>query len=173
MTKAIGEMLINDYSRKGFVDGRSARLPTVIVRPGKPNKAASSFFSGMFREPLAGVDCALPVKTDVNHPVAGYRTIVECFVKLHELPAEKLGSDRAVGLPNITLHVGEAIETLKRVAGNRKLGAITVKEDPFIQRIVSGWASRSACDRALALGLPRDKSLDDIIRAYIEDYAPN
>ncbi len=172
MTKAIGELLINDYSRKGFVDGRSARLPTVIIRPGKPNKAASSFASGMFREPLAGIDFALPVSPETRHPVAGYRTVVEGFVRLHELPAEKLGTDRAIGFPSIQMQVGQAIEALKRVAGPRKLGKITLAPDPFIERIVAGWATDSAAERALALGLPRDGGIEEIIRAYIEDYAP-
>ena len=172
MTKAMGEMLINDYTRKGYIDGRSARLPTVIVRPGKPNAAASSAFSGIIREPLNGVDFEMPIPLEVQHPMACYRTVVECFVKLHELDGDAIGPDRAVGLPALNLTVAQLIDSLKRVAGNRHLGAITFKDDPFIMKIVSGWPSAANSDRALALGLPQDKDVDSIVKAYIEDFAP-
>src|SRR4051812_19210749 len=99
MTKAICELLINDHSRKGHLDGRSARLPTVIIRPGKPNAAASSWASGMFREPLKGQPCALPIHRDQSHPMTGYRTVIDSLIALHEVPAEKLGQDRAFVLP--------------------------------------------------------------------------
>jgi len=173
MTKAMGEMLINDYTRKGFVDGRSARLPTVIVRPGKPNAAASSAFSGVIREPLGGIDFTMPIPSETQHPVACYRTVVECFLRLHELDGAAIGPDRAVGLPSIAVTVAQMIDGLKRVAGNRHLGTITFKEDPFIMKIVAGWATASSSERAIKLGLPVDKSIDDIIKAYIEDFAPN
>jgi nucleoside-diphosphate-sugar epimerase len=170
MTKSVGELLINDYSRKGFLDGRSARLPTVIIRPGKPNKAASSFASGVFREPLAGVACVLPVGLDAIMPVSGYRTIVENFIRLYEAPAAALGDDRAVSFPSIAVSVGEMIESLKRVAGTRKLGEIRVERDPFIEAIVAGWPTHSEAKRAEALGLAPDTSLDEIVKAYIEDF---
>ena len=170
MTKSVGELLINDYSRKGFLDGRSARLPTVIIRPGKPNKAASSFASGVFREPLAGVACVLPVGLDTIMPVSGYRTIVENFIKLYEAPATALGDDRAVSFPSIAVSVGQMIESLKRVAGSRKLGEIRVERDPFIEAIVAGWPTGSEAPRALALGLAPDAGLDHIVKAYIEDF---
>jgi nucleoside-diphosphate-sugar epimerase len=170
MTKAIGELLVNDYTRKGFIDGRSARLPTVIIRPGKPNKAASSFASGVFREPLNGVECVLPVGTDAVMPLAGYRTIVEGFVKLHEVDGGKLGEDRAVSLPSLDVTVADMIAALKRVAGNRKLGDIRVEKDPVIERIVAGWPIGTTFERALGLGLPKDPDLDSIVRAYIEDF---
>lgn len=172
MTKAIGEMLINDYTRKGFVDGRSARLPTVIVRPGKPNAAASSAFSGVIREPLKGEDFVMPIPAETQHPVAGYRTVVECLVRLYEADGAAIGPDRAVNLPNISVTVAQMIEGLKRVAGNRHLGTITFKEDPFIMKIVAGWATASSAEHALALGLPKDAGIDSIIKAYIEDFAP-
>jgi nucleoside-diphosphate-sugar epimerase len=172
MTKAMGEMLINEYTRKGFVDGRSARLPTVIVRPGKPNAAASSAFSGVIREPLAGVDFEMPIPAEAQHPMACYRTVVECFVKLHELEGEAIGADRTVSLPALNLTVAQLIESLKRVAGNRHLGAITFKEDPFVMKIVRGWPSQASAERALQLGLPKDAGVDSIIKAYIEDFAP-
>ena len=99
MTKAICELMVNDHSRKGHFDGRSARLPTVIIRPGKPNAAASGWASGMFREPLNGEPCLLPVRRDQCHPMTGYRTVIESLIALHEVPAEKLRDDRAIGLP--------------------------------------------------------------------------
>jgi len=170
MTKAIGEMFINDYTRKGFVDGRAARLPSVIVRPGKPNKAASSWASGVIREPLAGVECVLPVKMDTRHPVAGYRTVVDGFVRLHEVDGAAIGPDRAVNFPSVQITVSGLVEALKRVAGNRHLGAIRVEEDPFVAKIVAGWPTATNADRAITLGLPRDLDLDAIIKAYIEDY---
>jgi D-erythronate 2-dehydrogenase len=169
-TKAIGELLINDQTRKGFIDGRAARLPTVIIRPGKPNKAASSFASGVFREPLNGVECVLPVGEDTIMPVSGYRSIVEGFVKLHEAEGEALGDDRAVTFPGINASVREMIEALRRVAGNRHLGSIRVERDPVIERIVASWPTGLGFERAQKLGLPIDANLDSIIRTYIEDY---
>ena len=170
MTKSIGELLVNDYTRKGFIDGRSARLPTVIVRPGKPNKAASSFASGVIREPLNGVECVLPVGVETVMPLAGYRTIVEGFVRLHEADGAKLGEDRAVSLPSLDVTVADMIAALKRVSGSRKLGEIRVEKDPVIEKIVATWPVGTTFDRALAIGLPKDPDLDSIIRAYIEDF---
>jgi nucleoside-diphosphate-sugar epimerase len=175
ITKAIGELLINDYTRKGYLDGRSARLPTVVIRPGKPNKAASSFASGVFREPLAGVACVLPVGLETVMPISGYRTVVEGFIKLYEAPGETIGEDRAVSFPSLSVSVGKMIESLHRVAGSRpqgeiKLGEITVERDPFIEAIVAGWPTHTEAERAIALGLAPDSSLDAIVRAYIEDF---
>lgn len=169
-TKAIGEMLINDYTRKGFLDGRSARLPTIIIRPGRPNLAASSFASGVFREPLNGEPCALPVDLQTTMPVLGYRSVVEGFIGLHEADGAALGSDRAVNLPSLSVTVEEMIAALKRVANDRALGPITVEPDPTIQAIVATWPTATEWDRAAALGLPVEDSLDEIVRAYIEDF---
>src|SRR5688500_603545 len=138
-TKAIGELLVNDYTRKGFIDGRSARLPTVIIRPGKPNKAASSFASGVFREPLSGVECVVPVGEETIMPVSGYRTIVEGFIRLLDANGEALGDDRAITFPGINATVAEMIKSLKRVAGNQPLGPIRFQRDPIIERIVASW----------------------------------
>ncbi len=170
ITKAICEQLINDYTRKGFFDGRSARLPTVIIRPGKPNAAASGFASAVFREPLNGEDYVLPVGLDTVMPALGYRSIVEGILQLHELPADALGSDRAVSLPSLTVTVAEMLAALRRVAGNRHLGEITVEPDPFIEAICAGWPQDTYYERARALGLPVDASLDTVVAEYIEDY---
>ncbi len=170
VTKAIGELLINDYSRKGFFDGRSARLPTVIVRPGKPNLAASSFVSGLFREPLAGVDCVIPVDPKQMMPVLGYRSIVNGLIHLAELPAAELGIDRAIGLPAINASIQQMMDALKSVAGNRHLGQHILKHDPVIDSIVKGWPTQVNNERALSLSLPLDNSLEEIVQHYIDDY---
>ncbi len=169
-TKAMGELLINDYTRKGYIDGRVARLPTIVIRPGRPNLAASSFASGVFREPLNGEPCALPVKPETAMPVLGYRSAVAGFVRLHEAAPETLGEDRALNFPSLSVTVAEMIAALQRVAGARPLGAITVAPDPAIEAIVATWPTETEFARATALGLPVEDSLDDIVRAYIEDF---
>ena len=170
VTKSIGELLINDYTRKGFIDGRAARLPTIVIRPGRPNLAASSFASGVFREPLNGAPCALPVKLDTVMPVLGYRSAVAGFIALHEAAPEALGDDRTVNFPSLSVTVEEMIAALRRVAGNRPLGEITHQPDPEIAAIVATWPVATEFARAGALGLPVEDSLDDIVRAYIEDF---
>lgn len=174
MTKAAGELLIADYTRKGFVDGRSGRLATVIVRPGKPNKAASGFASAVFREPLAGIDTTLPVGLDAGMPVIGYRTAVDGLLALYRLDGDALGADRALNLPNITAKVGDMVDSLHRVAAERRpdrpLGRIDIAIDPAVAAMVASWPARIDFPRAAALGLPRDASLDEIVRAYVRDY---
>ena len=170
VTKSIGELLINDYTRKDFIDGRSARLPTVIIRPGKPNAAASGFVSAVFREPLNGADYVLPVNTDTVMPVLGYRAIVDGIVALHEVDGSALGDDRAVLLPSLTVTVAEMIAALERVAGSRDLGVISISPDPFIENICAGWPQDAKSERATALGLPCEQSLDEIVAYYIRDY---
>jgi nucleoside-diphosphate-sugar epimerase len=169
-TKAICELFVNDYTRKGFVDGRTARLPTVIIRPGAANAAASAFASAVFREPLAGRDYVLPVGPETRLPVIGTRTVVECLIRLHEVDGKALGDDRAVNLPSISVTVGEMIESLQRVAGDRTIGAIEFRIDQEIERIVHTWPLYASADRAGALGLPQDRALDDIVRAYVADF---
>jgi nucleoside-diphosphate-sugar epimerase len=169
-TKAICELLVNDYTRKGFFDGRSARLPTVIVRPGKPNAAASSFVSGLFREPLNSEVCKIPVSEDTVMPVLGYRSIVGGLIALHEADGAALGDDRAVSLPSFTVTVRDMIAALRRVAKDRRLGEIVFEPDPFIQKICDGWPQDASYERATRLGLPRDASIDAIVENYIEDY---
>lgn len=170
VTKAIGELLINDYTRKGFFDGRCARLPTVIIRPGKPNAAASSFVSGVFREPLTGVDFKLPVPTDTVMQVVGYRAIVDGLVHLHEVNGADLGQDRAIMLRGYTVSAQDMIDALQRTAGHRKLGKITVEPDPFIMDICKTWPLDASYERAEALGFPCDSGLDEVIEYFIKDY---
>lgn len=169
-TKAIGELLVGDYSRKGFLDGRSARLPTIIIRPGRPNAAASSFASAVFREPLNGIDYTLPVAPETAMPVLGARAAVENLIRLHELPGETLGEDRALGLPSLDVTVANMIAALERAAGERRLGKIAIDPDPFIERICAGWPRRVDDERARALGLTSETSLEEIVIAYIEDH---
>lgn len=169
-TKAIGELLINDYSRKGYLDGRSARLPTVIIRPGKPNLAASSFVSGLFREPLSGEPCKIPVALEQKMPVLGYRSIVNGIIRLAEIPAMELGTDRGVGLPAINANVEEMMAALKNAAGNRPLGEHIIERDEVIATIVAGWPVHLDNTRALKLGLPLDPSLETVVQYYIDDY---
>jgi nucleoside-diphosphate-sugar epimerase len=172
MTKAICEMLVNDHTRKGYFDGRSVRLPTVIIRPGKPNAAASSWASGMFREPLNGEVCLLPVRRDQQHPMTGYRTVVDSFIALHEVAAERLGSDRAYVLPAhaVTPQLAEAV--IQKVAAERglALGSIVDAFDARIQGIVDNWPTAVFGGRALDLGLPPPPPLEEIVRQYVEDY---
>lgn len=172
MTKVIGELMINDYSRKGFLDGRSARLPTIIIRPGKPNAAASSWASGMFREPLNGEPCYLPVHRDQLHPVLGYRDVIDSFIALHEADPDLLGDDRAFGLPSHRISVAEAMTILEQVAGEAgiDLGMVVDEPDPVIQGIVDTWPTATDGSRALRLGVPEPKPIADIIRDYISDF---
>ncbi len=172
MTKATCELLLNDYTRKGFLDGRAARLPTVIIRPGKPNPAASAWASGIFREPLAGQECILPVDLETRTPVSGHRTVVENLIRLHEAGGEALGDDRGLNFPSLSASAAEMQASLGRVASDRTLGPITVRPDPATEAIVNGWARYGSSERADRLGFARDADLDSIVRAYIEDFLP-
>jgi nucleoside-diphosphate-sugar epimerase len=170
MTKVMLELLVNDYSRKGYVDGRTARLPTVVVRPGKPNLAASSWVSGVFREPLGGVDFVLPVGLAMATPVAGVRTVVESLMHLHDLDAGLLGADRAVLVPSVAVTAGDMVACVRRTGEGRQIGAIDVRPDAYLEAICGSWPKRVAAGRAEELGFPRDESLDAIAREYVEDY---
>ncbi|MCC6914238.1 MAG: NAD-dependent epimerase/dehydratase family protein [Rhodospirillaceae bacterium] len=170
MTKSAGELLVNDYTRKGFIDGRCARLPAVIVRPGAPNKAASGFVSGVIREPLNGIDMALPVALETAMAVAGYRSIVDNLIELHDLDGAKMDDDRTVNLPNRTVTLREMVDSMQRVAGGRRLGKVSVTPDPFVEKIVAGWPMGLDAARAKALGLTPSADLDTVIREYISDY---
>jgi len=167
--KAIAELLINDYSRKGFVDGRSMRLPTISVRPGKPNAAASSFASGIIREPLAGLEAICPVGPETRLWLLSPRTVIDSLIAAHELPTGALGSDRALNLPGLTVTVGQMAAALERLAGPHVVKRIRWERDAKIERMVLGWPGALETTRARALGFPTDDSFDDIIRQYIEE----
>ena len=167
--KLIGEALLADYSRRGFFDGVGIRLPTVSVRPGAPNAAASSFFSGIIREPLNGVEAVLPVSRDVRHPHASPRTAVGFLLHAAEIDTSRLQGRRNLTMPGVSVTVGDQIEALERVAGSDTAALITESPDPAVAQIVAGWPQRFDTVRATALGFAADDSYDDIIRAYIED----
>jgi D-erythronate 2-dehydrogenase len=167
--KAIGELLLSDYSRRGFFDGIGLRLPTICVRPGKPNKAASGFFSGIIREPLAGREALLPVPRSVRHWFASPRAAIEFLLHAAQLSSERLENRRNLSMPGISATVGEQIEALGRVAGAQAVALIREAPDPVIQRIVEGWPRNFDARRALALGFRADASFDEIIRIHIAD----
>ena len=167
--KMIAEALLADYTRRGFFDGIAIRLPTISVRPGAPNAAASGFFSGIIREPLAGAPAVLPVSPNVRHSHASPRTAVEYMVHAAELDSAELGPRRSLTMPGVSVTVGEQIEALARVAGPEAAALIVESPDPTIAHIVSGWPERFDTRRALDLGFTPDESYDAIIRAYLED----
>ena len=168
--KAIGELLLADYSRRGFMDGVGIRLPTICIRPGLPNKAASGFFSGILREPLAGKEAVLPVSEDVRHWHASPRSAVGFLVHAGSMDTAKVGPRRNLSMPGISATVGEQIAALKRVAGDKVAARIKHVPDPFIVGIVAGWPRNFNPKRALELGFTTaEKSFDDIIRIHIDD----
>jgi len=169
--KVMGEYLVTDYSRKGFIDGRSLRLPTVVVRPGRPNLAASSFASGIIREPLNGApsDCPVPFETGIW--LLSPRRVVEAFMHAHDLPASAWGASRVVNLPGITATVREAVDALQRIAGPTVAARVQHKPDPRIEAIVRTWPVRFRTPRALAMGFAADPDIDAVIRDYIRDEA--
>jgi nucleoside-diphosphate-sugar epimerase len=168
--KAIGELLISDYTRKGLLDGISIRLPTICVRPGAPNKAASGFFSNIIREPLAGKEAVLPVGEDVRHWHASPRSAVGFLIHAGSMDTAAIGPRRALSMPGLSVTVGEQIAALERVAGKSVTARIRREPDPTIIGIVAGWPRDFVTDRALKLGFTTaEKTFDDIIRIHIED----
>jgi nucleoside-diphosphate-sugar epimerase len=167
--KAICELLLNDYSRKGFVDGVGIRLPTIVVRPGKPNLAASGFFSNILREPLSGQEAVLPVSRDVRHWFASPRAAVSFLVHAATIDTAKLGWRRTVSAPGLSTTVGEEIEALRRVAGEKAAKLIREEPNETIIKIVEGWPRNFSTRRAESLGFKAETSFDDIIRIHIED----
>jgi len=170
--KAIAELLLNDYSRKGFVDGRVLRLPTISVRPGKPNQAASSFASGIIREPLNGQPAVCPVAPDVRLWLLSPRKVIASLVHGYTLPAEAFGKSRTINLPGISVTVAEMVAALERVAGKQVAARVEWVHDPAIDRIISSWPGAWDASRATALGFVGDAGFDDVVRAYIEDDLP-
>lgn len=167
--KAIGELLVTDFSRRGLIDGRGFRLPTISVRPGKPNRAASGFMSSIFREPLQGQAANCPVEPDFNHYYLSPRKCVENLVKGAELKAEDLGLNRCMVMPGRVWTIGQMIEAMTAVAGPEPAKRITWERQPEIEPILKGWRMDVRADKALALGLEADASFEDNIRYFLED----
>jgi nucleoside-diphosphate-sugar epimerase len=169
--KAIGELLVTDYTRKGFIDGRALRLPTVMVRPGKPNAAASSFASGIIREPLNGEEAVCPVDGATKMWIISPATAIAGLIHAHDLPGDALGHDRALALPGLSITVTEMVAALERVAGPDVAARIRWQKDPRITRLVDTWPGELEAGRARALGFPRDSNFDDIVRAHMRHRA--
>jgi len=167
--KAIGELLLSDYTRRGFFDGIGIRLPTICIRPGKPNKAASGFFSNILREPLAGQEAILPVSENVRHWHTSPRSAVGFLIHAASLNSENIGPHRNISMPGLSATVGEQIEALRRVAGEKAVKLIRHEPDESIIRIVDGWAKGFEAKRARELGFTAETSFDEIIKAHIED----
>lgn len=167
--KAAGELLLTDYSRKGFLDGRGLRLPTVTVRPGKPNAAASSFMSSIFREPLQGEAANCPVSEDYPIWWSAPRIVVRNLVHAAEVPEEAWGANRCLAIPGRTATVREMVEAMTRVAGSNAAGRITWNPDPFVQKICAGWRAHLTPAKALRLGFAQDRSFEDNIAWFLED----
>lgn len=167
--KAISELLINDYSRKGFLDGLSLRMPTVCVRPGRPNLAASGFFSNIIREPLVGKEAILPVSEDVRHWHVSPRSAVGYLIHAANLDTAKIGNPRTLTLPGLSCTVAEQIESLRRAAGEDAVKLIRREPDETIAKIVGGWPQNFDAQRAQSLGFKGETTFDDIIRVHMED----
>ena len=170
--KLIGELLVQDYTRKGFIDGRSVRVPTATVRPGTPNGAASGFASGIIREPLAGIDAVLPVPDATEMWVASPRAIVRMFLHALALSPAAWGWHRSINLPGFVVSMTEALETLRAVGGDAALAHVKRQPDAKVQKLVSTWAARFDTARAASMGFTADSDFGQIVRAYVEDNRP-
>jgi D-erythronate 2-dehydrogenase len=167
--KAMCELLLADYSRRGFLDGVGLRLPAICVRPGKPNKAASGFFSSIIREPLAGCEAVLPVDENILHTHASPRAAVGFLIHAAGLSHEQIGTRINLTMPGVSCTVAEQIAALRRIAGDRVAARIRREPDPLVIRIVNGWPHRFDAARARALGFVAEQSFDEIIRVHVED----
>ena len=167
--KLMCEQLIADMTRKGFIDGRAARLMTVTVRPGKPNAAASSFFSGVIREPLAGVEAICPVDASVSHPVSSPARTIDALIRIHEATRDELRGRLALNLPALNVTVQQMLDALEAVAGPKVRALVKFQRDERIAGIVANWPKGASAARAGALGLKADASFEDIVRQYIDD----
>ena len=169
MQKVVGELLVSDYSRRGYIDGRSIRLPTITVRPGKANKAASSFASGILREPLNGVEAVCPVPPETRVWAMSPRSAITNLVHAHEISSRDVGTGGAISLPGLATTAGEMVAALRRVAGDAVADRVRWEKDEAITRLVSSWPGSFLTPRAERLGFVRDASFDEVIRAYIEE----
>jgi nucleoside-diphosphate-sugar epimerase len=167
--KVVGEVLVHDYTRKGFLDGRSLRLPTVSVRPGKPNKAASSFASGILREPLAGVEAVCPVAADTRMWLISPRRVIENLLVGHEAPPAAFTQGRSVNVPGISVTVAGMLGALRRVAGDAVAARVRFERDPAIERIVGSWPREFDAAYGRSLGMTADADFDAIVRQYVDD----
>ncbi len=167
--KAIGELLLNDMSRKGFLDGRALRLPTICVRPGKPNKAASSFLSSIIREPLNGLEATCPVEPTLRVWLLSPRRAIENLILVHELPASVFSHTRSINAPGLTVSVGEMVQALREVAGEEVAGRVCFRRDEAIERIMASWPAAFEAAFGKSLGMQADADFPSIIRAYIAD----
>jgi len=167
--KAIGELLLADHTRRGFCDGVGIRLPSVVVRPGKPNKAASGFFSGIIREPLAGLEATLPVPETVVHTHASPRAAVGFLIHAAGLARDALGARINLSMPGVCCTVAEQMAALRRIAGERVAARIRRETDPLVARIVEGWPQRIEARRACELGFKAESSFDEIVRIHIDE----
>jgi nucleoside-diphosphate-sugar epimerase len=167
--KAIGELLLNDMSRKGFMDGRALRLPTISVRPGKPNKAASGFLSGIIREPLNGIEAICPVEPSLRAWLLSPLRAVENLILAHELPASAFGHTRSINVPGLTVSVGQMVQALRDVAGDDLANRVRFERDPFIEKLMLGWPPAFEATFGKSLGMQADPDYASIIQAYIED----
>jgi nucleoside-diphosphate-sugar epimerase len=167
--KAIGEALLADYTRRGFCEGVGIRLPSIVVRPGKPNQAASGFFSGIIREPLAGLEAALPVEESVVHTHASPRAAVGFLIHAASLKHDALGPRINLSMPGVCCTVAEQIGALRRIAGERVAARIRRAHDPLVARIVAGWPQRIEAARARDLGFKAESSFGEIVRIHIEE----
>ncbi len=169
--KVIGELLVADYTRKGYVDGRCVRLPTIVIRPGKPNRAASGFMSNILREPLNGEPAVCPLLPDAQMWIASPERAVDALIRAMELPAAAWGWNRTLNAPGITVSVAEALAALEKLAGAQCAGRVRFERDPAIEKIVLGWPARFTTARANGLGFVADRGIDDVIRAYMRTLA--
>jgi nucleoside-diphosphate-sugar epimerase len=167
--KAIGELLLADYSRRGILDGVGLRFPTIVVRPGKPNAAASGFFSNIIREPLAGQPAVLPVGEEVRHWLAGPRAAIGYLLHAATMDLGQIGPRRNLTMPGLSVTVGEMLAALERIGGRAARARVEQRIDPFISGIVAGWATRFDAGRAEALGFRAESDFDSIVRAHIDD----
>jgi len=169
--KLIGELLVGDCTRRGYIDGRAVRLPTIVVRPGKPNAAASSFASGIVREPLAGEEALCPVGPETRLWVMSPAQAVRNLIHAHETPSAAWGRQRAVSLPGLTVSVREMLDALRQVGGEAAVRRVRFQPDERIAKIVYGWPARFDAERAQALGFTADTDIESIVRVYAEDHA--
>jgi D-erythronate 2-dehydrogenase len=167
--KAMCELLLADYTRRGFLDGIGIRLPTICVRPGAPNRAASGFFSSIIREPLNGEEAVLPVPEDVRHWFASPRAAVDFLVHAAEIESAALGDRRSLTMPGVSATVAEQIEALRRVGGDEAVRRIHREPDETIMRIIAGWPGRFDARRAAALGFRAEADFEEIVRVHVED----